>query len=87
MCIRDRSITPLDGSKTIQLNMIGEETNIQKLKYAIIDKESGDVYVEEEISGLDSEKKQIKIQFDYAFHTSTEYILAMTCLLYTSRCV
>lgn len=73
-----QSITPLDGSKTIQLNMIGEETNIQKLKYAIIDKESGDVYVEEEISGLDSEKKQIKIQFDYAFHTSTEYILAMT---------
>ncbi len=69
------TVTPLNDSKTILLNLSDAKDSLTKISYRILDKESGEVYDEKEVGAVSSGDKTITITFDYSFKTSTEYIL------------
>ncbi|MCH5264304.1 MAG: hypothetical protein J1F02_00280 [Lachnospiraceae bacterium] len=69
------SITPLDQSKKITLQLGKAATYLTKLQYQIVDKESGEIYDTQTISVIEPSQKRVEIVFDYGFKTSTEYIL------------
>ncbi|MDR1701095.1 MAG: hypothetical protein LBR68_07875 [Lachnoclostridium sp.] len=73
-----QSITPIDKSKTITINIMDSPTVLQKLQYEIVDKESGEVYYTEEIPALSPKEKKISVALNYALETSREYILSIT---------
>nr|MCR5691229.1 hypothetical protein [Eubacterium sp.] len=69
------SITPLNQSKTIDLNLSDGQDSLREMDYRILDRETGEVYEEGNIGALTQEEKKVSITFDYGFKTSTEYIL------------
>ncbi len=73
-----QSITPVNESKTITLNIMESPTILQKLQYEIIDKESGEIYFTKEIPALAKGERKISIELDYALETSREYIFSIT---------
>lgn len=69
------SMIPLAQDKKISLLLGKSDTRLIKLKYEIVDKESGEIYDTETINAISPDQKQVDIVFDYNFKTSTEYIL------------
>lgn len=80
-----QSITPIDSSKSLTLNIAESPVEIQKLHYEVVDKESGEVYTQEDMNALEDGQKKITILFDYAFESSTEYILSLTATMDSGR--
>ncbi len=79
------SITPLDTTKKMAVNIAGGTMVIQKVKYQILDKETEEIYEEKELNALSDQAKKIDFTFDYAFDTSQEYIFALTATTDTGR--
>ena len=69
------SVTPLSQDKKISLLLQKAPARLTRLRYQIIDKESGEIYDTKEIKAIAKNQKTIDITFDYSFKTSTEYIL------------
>lgn len=69
------SMTPLGADKTIVLGFLDDKTWLTQIQYQIIDKETKEVYDNQVIHGIGKKQKSVEINFEYAFKTSTEYIL------------
>lgn len=72
------SITPLNEEKKLHLSIAGGSSSIIKLKYEVVDKDSGEVLFSDEVNSLNENTKELDLFFDYGFATSTEYILSLT---------
>ncbi len=75
------SITPLNASKSMTVTTGDNQSEIQKIKYQILDKETNEVYEEKEINAIEDNQRKIPLTFDYAFDTGNEYIFSMTVTL------
>lgn len=72
------SITPLNSERKIKVAISGGEVRLVKLQYDVVDKENGEVYYSGLINSIEKDTKEIEIELDYGFKTSTEYILSLT---------
>ncbi|MCH5252579.1 MAG: hypothetical protein J1F22_06365 [Lachnospiraceae bacterium] len=79
------SMTPLEEDKKISLIVAKSPARLTRLRYQIIDKESGEIYDTKEIKAISKNQKKIDITFDYGFKTSTEYILDLMVTTDTGR--
>ena len=79
------SITPLDTSKKIKINISKSEVRLSKLHYDVVDKSNGDVYYSGDVNAIDAGIRELEVFLDYGFKTSTEYILALTATTDTGR--
>lgn len=69
------SMTPLDGTKKIILQISRAKSRLINMEYRVLDKETGEVYSEQKINAIGDTQRQVELTFDYGFKTSTEYIL------------
>lgn len=72
------SITPLNSEKMIKVRISDGEVRLVKLQYDVVDKESGEVYYTETLNSIEKNTKELELDLDYGFKTSTEYILSLT---------
>lgn len=79
------SITPLDSSKKIIVQMSQGKTRLIKLQYDVIDKETDEVYYTNTVNSIEADTKQLDVTIDYGLKTSTEYILSLTGTTNTGR--
>lgn len=69
------SMTPLGVDKKLTLVLDCPSSQLTKLQYEIVDKESGEIYESKTISAISEGQKQVELAFDFNFKTSMEYIL------------
>lgn len=79
------SITPLDTSKKLKINISKGEVRLSKLHYDVVDKSNGDVYYSGDVNAIDAGIRELEVFLDYGFKTSTEYILSLTATTDTGR--
>lgn len=79
------SITPLNSDRKIKVSIGGGKMRLVKLQYDVVDKENGEVYYTGTLNSIEKGKKDIELELDYGFKTSTEYILSLTATTDTGR--
>ncbi len=72
------SITPLGTDRKITIRISQGDVRLVKLRYEVVDKESGEVYYTGALNSIDKGTTKLDIQLEYGFQTSTEYILSLT---------
>lgn len=79
------SITPLNTDKKIKVKISDGEVRLVKMQYDIVDKETDEVYYTHELNAIEKGTKNIELDLDYGFNTSTEYILSITATTDSGR--
>lgn len=72
------SLTPLDNSKKLQVRIHDGVTRFIKLQYEVVDKDTDEVCFSGAMNAIGKDTKNIELDLDYGFRTSTEYILSLT---------
>lgn len=79
------SLTPLDNSKKLHIKIHDGEVRLIKLQYDVLDKDTDEVYFSGAMNAISKDTKNIELDLDYGFRTSTEYILSLTATTDTGR--
>lgn len=72
------SITPLDSEKKLTIRISDGEIRLVKMQYQVVDKNTAEVCYSGELNAIAKDMKNIELELDYGFETSTEYILSIT---------
>lgn len=72
------SITPINNEKKIKVKISDGEVRLAKLQYEVVDKETDEVYYSGLLNSIAKDTKEIELELDYGFKTSTEYVLSLT---------
>lgn len=72
------SITPLDSDRKLNISISDGEVRLVKMQYRVLDKNTAQECYSGEFNAIGKETKNVELELDYGFQTSTEYILSIT---------